>query len=125
MPKTKRPTTFQHPIFGTVEHKLCGIFMYDSEVCGKEPPRSEYVLQHRTELYTNIFLHSVTEEIDLYEDIRELYNIYLKVKEEKAKDDAMWAEILTIITSPDFIERSPSPDCNIEQDFKRRRVLVE
>lgn len=125
MPKTSRSTTFQHPLFGTVNHNLSGIFKCDSEVCGKAAPRSEYVLRHITEQHTDTLLMSLTKEIQLYEDIREVYNLYLKIKEEKAKGDAMWQEILAIIAAPDFIERSPSPDCDVDSvpNSKKMRIF--
>jgi len=125
MPKTSRhSTTFQHPIFGTVDNNLISVFKCDNEVCGKEVPHGKYVLRHVTEWYTDTLLISLTEDIKWHEDICEIYNRCLKIKEEKAKDDAMWQEILTNIAAPDFIERSPSPDCNSEPDPKRRRVLA-
>jgi hypothetical protein len=125
MPKTRRPTTFQHPLFGTVYHNLSDVFKCDSEVCRKEAPRSEYVLRHITEQHTDTLLISLTEEIELYEDIREVYNLYLKIKEETAKDNAMWQEILAIIVEPDFINRSPSPDCDVDPvpNSKRMRIF--
>jgi hypothetical protein len=127
MPKTKRSTTtFQHPLFGTIDHNLSGVFVRDSEVCGKVNPRSEYVLQNKTELHSDLILINLEGEIELYDTIREVYSICQKIKEEKAKDDAMWQEILAIIVAPNFNERSPSPDCDVEliPEPKRRRVLA-
>ena len=125
MPKTSRPTTFQHPIFGTVNHNVSGVFKCDSEACGKANPHSKYVRRRITDLNTDTLLTILVEEIELYDDIREVYNICLKIQEEIAKDDAMWQEILAIIAAPDFIERSPSPDCDADPvpNSKKRRIF--
>lgn len=121
MPKTKRLTTFHHPIFGTIGHNVSDVFTCESKVCGKDTSRNEYLLFHKTESYTDILLINLTEEIELYETIREIYNILEEIKKEKTKDDTIWQETLSIMSSPDFTERSPSPDCDSDFVFKRMR----
>ena len=125
MPKTSRPTTFQNPLFGTINNNLSEIFKRHSKVYEKANPHSKYVFRHITELNTYNLLTILDEEIELYDDIREVYNICLKIQEEIAKDDAMWQEILAIIAASNFIERSPSPDCDADSfpNSKRMRIV--
>lgn len=121
MPKIKRSTIFQHSIFGNIGPNLSSIFEYDSEVYREKTQRNKYILQHTTELYSDILLISLTEEIELYKTILEIYNIWQEIKKEKAKDNAIWQETLSIMSSPDFTERSPSPDCDSDFVFKKMR----